>query len=446
MQNPAAIALPNIRLDPDLAVERVPIDALAPLGRKARHHGEAQLVKLEASTREFGFVAAIIIDEDNKVLAGHARVEVARRLQMTHVPALRVTHLTEPQKRAFILADNRLAELASWDKETLKAEFKELGILILDFELTVTGFEAPEIEAIVFDGEEHEDPLPTPPADPVSRVGDTFMLGDHRLLCGDATSPEAVDTLLEGQPVRAGFNDLPYNVRINGHVTGNAAHGEFVMASGEMSKDQFQAFLVTTCALILLALQPGGIAYLCMDWRHIAQLQAAAESAGGEVINLIVWDKKTGGMGSFYRSRHELILVVRKPGASHLNNVELGRHGRDRHNVWTYEGVNGFGKAKAATRAMHPTVKPLAMVRDALLDCSAKGDLILDLFGGSGTTLIAAEATGRRARMMELDPVYVDVIIRRFEDYTGKAAILAATGQTFAELRAERAASTDAEI
>jgi DNA modification methylase len=424
---------------PDLQLGRVPISELTSYGRRARVHDSRQIEQLANSIATFGFVVPVVVDEGGRVLAGHARLEAARKAGLTEAPTVCVSHLSPEQKRAFIIADNRLAELASWDVETLRIEFAELGELQLDFDISVTGFNEMEIDAIVFEGAAGEaEIIPEPPTQAVSEKGDLWLLGEHRLLCDDALSQSALDCLLDGEQVRTVFTDPPYNVPISGNVTKSKAHGEFVMASGEMSTEAFQDFLNSSSCQIARSLACGGLAYVCMDWRHYGQLLIAVQSADLEVVNLIVWDKTCGGMGSFYRSRHELILLVRRRGAAHLNRVKLGRHGRDRHNVWTYEGVSGFGKSKARERAMHPTVKPMIMVRDALLDSTARGDVVLDLFGGSGTTLIAAEVSRRRARVMELDPRYVDVTVGRWEALAGKPARLAGTNETFSQVRDRR--------
>ncbi len=257
-------------------------------------------------------------------------------------------------------------------------------------------------------------------------------------MCADATDLASLETLLAGECAQTVFTDPPYNVAIGGHVTSNSRHAEFVMASGEMSDAAFAGFLHQVWTQISAALVPGGLAYFCMDWRHMRHTLESMDGTELELLNLIVWDKTAGGMGSFYRSRHELVFLVKKPGAPHLNRVQLGSNGRDRSNVWVYEGVNGFGSSKARTRDLHPTVKPLAMVIDALLDSTERGGVVLDLFSGSGTSLIAAQETRRRGRAMDLDPRYVDTGVIRWQDYTGQEAVLAETGETFTQVRARR--------
>ncbi|MEQ1608211.1 MAG: DNA methyltransferase [Hyphomonadaceae bacterium] len=422
----------------------VPLADLKALGRKTRTHSRDQIGKLAASIRTFGFSVPILIDDDNRVLAGHARLEAARHVGMDKAPVVVLSHLSADQKRAFIIAENKLAELAGWDRETLKIELEELSVLDLDFKMAVTGFDDAEIDAIVLGGAidaDRSDDTPRPPEQATSREGDLWIMGDHRLYCGDALHAESLSAVLAGETARAVFTDPPFNVRVDGHVTRSGSHGEFVMASGEMSDVEFTAFLGKVWDQISRALDPGGLAYLCMDWRHVHHVHEAAIEKDLEQLNLIVWDKTAGGMGSFYRSRHELIFLMRKKGGAHTNRVQLGRHGRDRANVWAYPGVSGGGQAKARTRELHPTVKPLALVKDALLDCTAKGDLVLDLFSGSGTTLLAAHHTGRRGRAIELDLKYCDVGVIRWQDFSGHEAQLAGTRETFREVRARRAAN-----
>ena len=433
----------------ELRLQSVPITSLKAYGRKARLHTRDQIQKLAESIRTFGFSVPILVDDDERILAGHARLEAARLVGMTHVPVVVLSHLNPAQKRAFILAENRLAELAGWDRDALRVELEEITALDIDFNVAVIGFNEAEIDAIVLggvgNGEQGND-TPEAPHLPVSAQGDLWLLGEQRLFCGDALDPSSVARVLQGDVARVDFTDPPYNVPIAGHVTSNRSHGEFVMASGEMSDDEFIAFLASTLDRIVEALAPGGLAYVCMDWRHLRHVLAASEGKGLELLNLIVWDKKTGGMGSFYRSRHELIFLMKKSGEKHTNRVELGRNGRDRANVWAYEGVGGFGAQKAKAREMHPTVKPLALVRDAILDSTARGDVVLDLFSGSGTTLIAAHESRRRGRAIELDPKYADVAVIRWQDFSGCEARLAETGETFLEVRnrREQAASIQA--
>lgn len=440
---PDTTPLPSLKLPPSitLAIEEMAIDRLAPLSRKLRIHKKATIASMAAAIRQFGFLVPVLINAEDKIVSGNGRLEAARSLGMATVPCIRISHLDDSALRVFAIAENQLGQLAGWDTETLKIELQELSSIELGFSLELTGFSAAKIDSLILGGDSGADAgdrIPEVQQEPVSRLGDLWLLGDQRLYCGDATASASFEVLMAGERARVVITDPPYNVAIDGHVTGGGKHGEFVMASGEMTDEEFTAFLVQVLARITECLVDGGLCYFAMDWRHMAHTLKAAEANGLELLNLIVWDKTAGGMGSFYRSRHELFFLFRKPGAPHLNRVELGVHGRNRANVWTYEGVNGFGAGKAKAREMHPTVKPLPLIRDAILDSTARGDVVLDLFSGSGTTLIASEQSHRRGRATELDPRYVDVGVIRWQEFTGQEARLASTGQTFREVRAQR--------
>lgn len=421
------------RLPPalDLKVVRQPISALRLEGRAARTHSDKQTRALVASIRRFGFITPVLVDELGVVLAGRARLVAAQQVGLTEVPTLRLDHLSPAEKRAYVLADNRIAELAGWSKEILALELKELSLLDADFELEITGFSALEIEALTIDtGDEPEQAPVIADGPAITRPGQIWQLGPHRLLCGDSTLLQSCQAVMAGGLADAVFTDPPYNVAINGHVRTRPGSREFVMAAGEMSVDQFTAFLTKALAGIASVIKDGGVAYICMDWRHLRELDAAREANALELINLCVWDKGTGGMGSFYRSQHELVFVTRKGKTAHRNNVELGRHGRNRSNVWNYPGANMSAEGRAELQR-HPTPKPVALVSDALLDCTARSEIVLDPFCGGGATLIAAERTGRIARAIELDPLYVDAIVRRWQDETGQTATCAASSRPF---------------
>jgi len=423
--------LPQIRL--------VAPSSLAAFGRRARTHSKDQIVQIAKSIKTFGFSVPVLVDENDKVIAGNARIEAAIQLGLSEIPVVTLSHLDAAQKRAFILAENKLASLAGWDNAVLSLEFKDLLDLEIDFELDVTGFADPEIDALKFGQDEGERPSAVAkPVTATSRVGDLWLLDQHRVMCGDSTDREAVSQLLGGEQARTVFQDPPFNVKIGGHVSGTGQHSEFVMASGEMSDDEFTGFLTQVFARTAESLMPGGLAYVCMDFRHMRNVLDAAGANALKLLNLIVWDKGQGGMGSFYRSRHELIFLFARDGAPHLNRVQLGKHGRDRCNVWSYRGMHGIGPEQKRARELHPTVKPLALVKDAILDSTKRGDLVLDLFSGSGTTILAAHDTGRRGAAMELDPIYADTTILRWQEHSGKEAVLASTGKTFREVRAER--------
>jgi DNA modification methylase len=436
----------------DLKVVVRSLSSLKPNPRNARTHSRRQIDQIAESIRTFGFNNPVLIDEDAMIIAGHGRLEAAKRLGMTEVPTVCLSHMTEAQKRAYILADNRLAEKAGWDEEILAIEFQALFETAPELDLTITGFEIAEIDLIIGDYEDGPEPdslddLPdvTPQTPVVTRRGDLWQLGRHRVLCADATSADSYATLLNGETVQMTFTDPPYNVPIGGHVSGlgKVQHPEFVMASGEMSEAEFSGFLTMILKNVASVSADGAIAFVCMDWRHLYELFGAARTAGLTQKNVCVWVKTNAGMGTFYRSQHEMIAVFKVGTAPHINSFELGQYGRRRTNVWTYPGVNSFGEGRDDALAMHPTVKPVRLVADAIKDCSKRNGLILDPFLGSGTTLIAAETTGRRCVGLELDPRYVDTIVRRWEQVTGDTAILSATGQSFAAVAAARVATSE---
>lgn len=410
-----------------------PINALRLEGRAARTHSERQLRALVASIKRFGFVTPVLVDETGLVLAGRARLAAARELGFSDVPTLRLDHLSASEKRAYVLADNRIAELAGWSKDLLALELKELSVLDRDFELEITGFSALEIEALTIDDETGPDAAPAIAEGPaITQVGQVWKLGPHRLLCADSTQLQSYEAVMDGERADVVFTDPPYNVPINGFVRTRPGSREFVMAAGEMSASQFTTFLTNALNGVAASLKDGGLAYVCVDWRHLRELDAARAANALVLINLCVWDKGAGGMGSFYRSQHELVFVLKKGRAAHCNNIELGRHGRNRSNVWAYPGANMSAEGRADL-ARHPTPKPVALVADALRDCTARGEIVLDPFCGGGATLIAAERTGRIARAIELDPLYVDAIIRRWQAETGQSALCAATGARYDE-------------
>ncbi|MBI1186063.1 MAG: DNA methylase N-4 [Alphaproteobacteria bacterium] len=435
-------------------VEPRPIAALKPYKRNARTHSKRQVKKIAASLEAFGFVNPVLIDEEGCILAGHGRVAAAKLLGWTEVPTLLISHLSPAQKRAYVLADNRLAEDAGWDKEMLVIELQ--GLLDEGFSLETTGFELAEIDSLFdeandkkapdLDRADETPPLPASGAC-VSRRSDLWLLGDNRLYCGNALEAASYAALMAGETAALVFTDPPYNVPIAGHVSGlgKAQHRDFAMAVGEMTPAEFEAFLKTAFGHMAAHSKDGAIHFVCMDWRHMREALAAGAAIYSELKNLIIWAKSNGGMGTFYRSRHELIFAFKHGAAPHTNNFELGQTGRHRTNVWDYAGVNAFGAARDAELAMHHTVKPVALIADALKDCSKRGEIVLDAFGGSGSTLIAAEKTGRRARLLELDPAYCDTIIRRWQNFTGKRALLAGENRAFEDVEEARTSSTPSE-
>ncbi len=434
-----------------LAVVERPIADLHDNPRNARTHTPSQIRQIADSIKTFGFTNPILIDEVDTVIAGHGRLAAARLLGFEQIPTIRLNDMSETQIRAYVIADNRLAENAGWDRELLAIEFQYLSELDLDFDATVTGFEIPEIDILIgeLSDEPEADPadeVPEPATGPaVTRPGDLWLIGKHRLLCGDATDPESYARLLDGAAAQMVFTDPPYNVPIDGHVCGlgRVKHREFAMATGEMSEAEFTEFLGQVFSNLVQVSGDGAIHFVCMDWRHVGEVIAAGKRCYSQLKNLCVWAKSNGGMGSLYRSQHELVFVFKVGDGPHINNVKLGKHGRYRTNVWSYPGINSFGKERDDDLAVHPTVKPVALVADAILDCSRRGGIVLDTFAGSGTTLLAAERTGRRGYGMELDALYCDVIVRRVAKLIGLRAIHAENGKSFADLERDRNCEAD---
>lgn len=436
--------------NPSRVIEDISITDLKPAVRNARTHSEEQIGLIAKSISTFGFTNPALVDENRNVIAGHGRIAAARKLGWKTVPCLQLGDMSDAQKRAYLIADNRIAERAGWDKEILAIEFQAL--IDHNFDLDVIGFEEVEVDLILTQEHDAQNDTPEPENDipdtqpdlPISREGDIWQLGRHILLCADAREIGSFHRLLGDGHADMVFADPPYNVPINGHVSGLGAtrHREFAVASGEMSAPVFTDFLSKTLSNASAVCRDGAIAFVCMDWRHLPEMEAAGRAAFYELKNLCVWAKTNAGMGTFYRSKHELVFVWKVGTAPHVNTFGLGDKGRYRTNVWSYAGVNTFKAERMEEISLHPTVKPVALVADAIRDVTHRGGVVLDPFGGSGTTLVAAHTTGRNARIMEIDPVYCDVIIRRFEKLTGKTATLVGSGATFEIIQHERQSST----
>ena len=419
---------------------------LRPYARNARTHSKKQIKQIAGSIERFGFTNPVLVSGDLEIIAGHGRVEAAKLLGWRRVPTVALSHLNEDERRAYVLADNKLALNAGWDKEILAIELQAL--VDCDFDIEVTGFSLAEVDFALVDareanpgaGDAPEDAVPEQEGDPVTRAGDIWQLGRHRLLCGDTRDSEAMKKLMDGESADLVFTDPPYNVEIDGNVCGlgSVKHREFAFASGEMSESQFTRFLAATLGNMSRVMRDGAIAFVCMDWRHMSELLTAGSEAFTELKNLVVWNKTNGGMGAFYRSKHELVFVFKQGTATHTNSFGLGETGRYRTNVWDYAGISSIGASRSEELAMHPTVKPVALIADAIMDCSKRGQIVLDGFGGSGSTLIAAEKTGRSARLIEYDPLYCDTIIRRWEAYTGKRAKLSGSGEYLEDIAETR--------
>jgi DNA modification methylase len=423
-----------------LEIVYIRIRDLRQYSRNARTHSKKQIRQIADSIKRYGFTNPLIIDNDNNILAGHGRLTAAELLGMDLVPCVRLEHMSPSQKKAYVLADNKLALNAGWDDELLALELKELLAVDDGFDIATTGFTISEVDELIEglnveeQGSPRDDQLPALSVlPPTAKLGDIWQLGRHRLICGSALDDFAVQQLMAGELAQMVFTDPPYNEPIAGHVSGlgKVQHSEFAMAAGEMDKAQFIGFLSSAFQNLVNASTDGSIHYICMDWRHMQEILEAGEKTYTELKNLLVWAKDNGGMGTFYRSRHELIFAFKKGTAPHINSFELGQHGRYRTNVWNYKGMNSFGGNRDQDLALHPTVKPVAMIADAIKDVSKRGDIVLDLFGGSGSTLIAAHKTGRRGYVCEIDPVYCDRIVRRWQSYAKDDAILLKTGETF---------------
>ena len=432
----------------EMKVSHRAISILKSYPNNPRTHSKKQVRQIADSIEEFGWTNPVLIDCNNGVIAGHGRIAAAKLLGLSDVPVIRIDHLTDAQRRAYIIADNKLAENAGWDDELLSIELGALSDLEINFDIELTGFEMGEIDVLLAEDEPAEpEQVPTPETDAlsVSRAGDLWIVGTHRLYCGDALDPASWRALLHDDKAQMVFVDPPYNVPIAGHVSGlgKARHREFAMASGEMTQDGFTAFLHSAFRNLADISEDGAIHFICMDWRHMREVLDAAEGIYAELKNLCVWAKTNAGMGSFYRSQHELVFAFKAGSASHINNFKLGEAGRHRSNLWTYAGANTFREGRMDDLDAHPTVKPVQMVADAILDCSKRGGLIVDAFAGSGTTLLAAAQTGRVGVGIEIDPHYADLVIRRLEAETGETAVHGETLDSFAETARLRAGESN---
>lgn len=424
----------STRKEKRLKVEYKETNKLKPNPRNARTHSEKQIHKIAKSIKKLGFNNPILVDSKEMVVAGHGRLEAAKLLGLESVPTICLENLTSEQIRAYVIADNKLALDSGWDNEMLKIEFEELSFLDLNFDIDVTGFDTAEVDNIInfeiIEGSKKDKPDPFDELPEESEIealvteGDLWQLGKHKLYCGNALEEESYKILMQDELAAVIFTDPPYNVKIRGNVSTKQDAKEFAMASGEMNQKEFAKFLRTVMILKAKYSRDGSIHFQCMDWRHMHEMLVAARPVYSELKNLCVWDKKTAGMGSLYRSQHELIFVFKNGTAPHINNVELGVNGRYRTSIWKYPGMHASNPQAKELLNFHPTVKPTALIMDALLDVSKPNDIVLDSFGGSGSTLIAAERTKRRAHIIELEPHYCNVILHRYKKMTGKKAVL----------------------
>jgi ParB-like chromosome segregation protein Spo0J len=396
---------------PTARFEQVSLAKLRENPRNAHTHPKRQIRQIADSIHRFGFTSPIITDDKYVILAGHGRWHAAKLLGLRIVPVIALHGLGEAERRAYLLADNKLAEMAGWDRSALALELSELAPLLAEagLDVEITGFNPAEIDLLLGDIVDNEgDPADTPPPsahEAVSQRGDLWRLGRHRLLCGDAREAADLERLMRRERAAVVITDPPFNVRVRSvQGRGKRRHREFIAASGEMSRQQFTCFLRETLSLAGSHSADGSLHYVFMDWCHLREMLDAGEEVYSELKNVVVWNKTNAGQGSFYRSQHELIFVWKNGDGPHLNNVELGQHGRNRSNVWTYAGVNTFRSGRLEDLSIHPTVKPVALIADAMRDCSRRGDIVLDPFMGSGTMIMAAERVARSGYGLELDP------------------------------------------
>lgn len=398
-----------------MELENIAVSDLVPFAKNSRTHDDAQVAQIAASIREFGFTNPVLIDEVNGIIAGHGRVMAARKLKLTEVPCIRLSHLSESQKRAYVIADNKLALNAGWDNAMLKLELADLKAL--DFDLDLTGFNTDEIDALLAEkgteGLTDPDDTPEPPIEPVTRLGDVWICGQHRVMCGDSTSETAFFHLMSGLQADLVFTDPPYGMAYEG----GRGKKQFGMIKGDDAQGEDLVQLVRDALTTSKSASKSGAAgYVCFPWRTYAQFEQAMINSGWPITTCIVWDKKSVGLGhQEYRPQHEFIFYSK--GGAWFGD-------RSQSDVWQIS-------RDKTTGYVHPTQKPVALIEKAMQNSSKAGDAVIDCFGGSGTTLIAAEKNGRIARIMELDPKYVDVIVKRWEDFTGQKAVLESTGEPF---------------
>lgn len=447
----AASALPAVPIpeleaaSPRIAITYQLLGAIQPLKRQLRKRGKGQIDRLSANISRFGMVSPILTTGSGEIIDGHGVFEACQRLGLVSIPTIIIDHLSPDEIQSLRISINRLSEMSSWDPQALAAELKHL--LAVDPDLTAfTGFTMPEIDvtlaaaSIGLPGSDSADSVPDLASITVSRAGDLWLFdGGHKLLCGNAREETSYAAVLDGLRAQKVAADPPFGCTIRGHDSGK--HREFLEDSG-IDEAQSLLFFQSFLTAMVPHLADGAIVDMFIDWRGMTPLLEAARLAGLSQLGLCVWDKCAGGQGSLYRQQLEFVLILKHGRGKHINNVSLGRHGRNRTNLWSVPGLAQFGGGRQEALALHPTVKPVGLLADALLDTSCRGGAILDPFCGSGTTLLAAHRTGRIGHGIELDPVYVDVAVRRMEGFTGAPARLAGSELTFAQV-ADRRGSED---
>ena len=432
----------------ELELIYLPPGEIQPYPDNARVHPEEQLKMIEASIAAFDFNNPVLVTPEHVLIAGHGRLEAAKKLGLERVPALVLAHLSEAQQRAYRVADNAIMLKGEWSLELLAQELEFVSAVDFDIPVEALGFEMGEIAFLIDDAksaasrggnDEEEVVEPDRSLASVSRLGDIWQIGPHGVICGDARDRATYARLLGDRRADVVISDMPWNVPYKGHIggLGKVQHEEFVMASGEMTREEFRGFTKDVLVLQSDFSRPGALSLQFIDWRSVADMIEVGEEVYDALINLCVWVKPNGGMGSLWRSRHELICVFRTKGARHQNNVQLGKHGRNRTNVWEYAGASSFGAERMKNLAAHATCKPVAMIAEAIKDCTNRGDLVLDAFLGSGTTVMAAHESGRVGAGIELDPHYVDVAVQRIAEVVGTEPVHE-DGRSFEEVREQR--------
>ena len=394
---------------------------LVPAPRNARTHSTRQIAQIKASIEAFGFTNPILVDPEDHVIAGHGRLKAARVIGLMAVPTIVLSGLTQAQKQALRIADNKIALNAGWDLEILRLELSELTFLDVAVDPILSGFSTGEIEAILTPCVgTNDDVFRTSPVAARTKPGDVWILGEHRVGCGDSRDADFLQRVIGRETlVDAAFLDPLYNLRIGETALSSGRHRDFAMGASE-SEVKLRSFLADTLGAAARYSRSGAIHFVCMDWRHMDSISATCRTVYGELLDLCVWGKSDGGKGSLYRSSHELVFVYRVGKGPYLEVAEGGKHGRNRTNVWDHARVDTLRGGLREDPALR-TVKPTGLVADAILDVTRPGDLVLDVFLGFGTTLMAAERSGRRLRGLDIDPVRVDVAIERWSSRTGLA-------------------------
>jgi DNA modification methylase len=426
-----------MQISNSLTVQRVPIDAVGPSDAPFRRHPATELNKIRKSFEKFGVVNPLLVTRNGTIVDGEARWQVLKESGASYIEVIVIADRSSAELKTLRLALNRIGEDAKWDSSNIRIALEDIAAERID--LDFTGFDTPEIDhylnldLLQANVEENGSDIPPVDVRAVSSPGAIWRLGNHSVGCGSATDLAFVSRVLDGRAASVCFVDPPYNIKVDGFITGKGRHRhrEFVQGAGEMSTDEYFGLLRDSFLVLKESCSPRALMYACIDWRHVMEMTVAGRACDMPLYTICVWTKTNGGMGGIYRNAHELVCVFRAGTEAPLDNVELGRHGRNRTNVWSYPGMSSFGKEHDKLLGSHPTVKPVTMIADVLRDVTKRGDIVLDTFLGSGSTLMAAQETGRICCGVELDPLYVDVAIRRWQNATGREAVLTETGEPF---------------